>query len=153
MLKTYKSLSIWLLVSLLAGAGLGAWAAVRWKDGEIDKRVAAAVQVEKDRQQPLREEVDALRLALERQRLVTEAAAIAGEVDARNFGLARQRLVQMGENLTRLADSAPAADAEVLREIAVRQEEILANLEALDPRAAEKMRQIFADLNAALAGE
>lgn len=148
--NSYKSFVVWLLLSLIAGAALGAYLAVKWKDREIEQKVAAAVQVETDRQGPLREEVDALRLALERERLLVEVAAIAGEVDAKNFGLARERLVKMGENLARLADQIPVADSEAMQSLLARQEELAADLEALDPKAAEKLRQLFADLHETL---
>lgn len=153
MLKSYKSLSIWLLVSLLAGAALGAYLAAGWKERQIEKRVAAAVQVEKDRQGPLRDEMDALRLALERQRMLVEVAAIAGEVEAKNFGLARARLEQVGEDLTSLADKSQVADSEQLRSILDRQGEILTDLEGLDPKASAKLRQLFAELHEAFGGK
>ena len=153
MLKANRTLAISLLVSLVAGAALGAYLAAAWKERKIEQRVAAAVQVEKDRQQPLRDEADALRRALERERLLVEVAVIADEVDAKNFGLARKRLVKLGEDLASLADQVPVADGEQMPSILDRQEAILADLEALDPGAAEKLRQLFAELHEALGQE
>ncbi len=150
---TNKSLSIWLLISLLVGIAFGAYLAIRWKNKEIDRRVAEAIQVEQDRQGPLRNEVESLKGALERERLQVEMAGIAVEVERKNFGLARQRLTAVGERLSALAEKAGDAQATKLREIVTRQGDIVADLEALDPQAAPKLQQLFADLQDALASE
>lgn len=150
---TNKSLSIWLVISLLVGSAVGAYLAIQWKNKEIDRRVAEAIQVEQDRQGPLRNEVESLKVALEREQLQVEMAGIAVEVERKNFGLARQRLAAVGERLSALAEKAGGDQAAKLREIVTRQGDIVADLEALDPQAAPKLQQLFADLQDALASE
>jgi len=148
---TNKSLSVWLLISLLIGGSLGAYLAIQWKNKEADRRVAEAIQVEQDRQGPLRNEVESLKVALERERLQVEMAGIAVEVERKNFGLARQRLTAVAERLSALAEKADEPRATKLREIVSRQADLVADLEALDPQAAPKLQQLFADLQDALA--
>ncbi|MEM7355380.1 MAG: hypothetical protein AAF657_31500, partial [Acidobacteriota bacterium] len=109
---TTKSFSLWLLLSLLVGAALGAYLAVLWKDREIEKRVAEVAQVEQDKQAPLRDERNALRRALAREQLKVDAAGIAVEVERKNFGLARERLAKLGDALrAMIEDRGPEAAA------------------------------------------
>ena len=115
--------------------------------------MAAAVQVEQDRQAPLHAEIEALRQGLDRERLKVELAGIAVEVESKNFGLARLRLRRFGEDLRGFAERTGASETPAIQEILAKQEEIVADLEALDPQAVEKLRQLFVDLGQALASE
>ena len=153
MATSYKSFSLWLLASLIVGAGLGAYLAVQWKERQIERRVAAAIQVEQDRQAPLQAEIETLRQALDRERLQVEIAGIAVEVESKNFGLARLRLRQFGEDLRAFAERIGASETAAIQEVLAKQEEIVADLEALDPQAVEKLRQLFVDLEQALVSE
>ena len=151
MAMSYKSFSLWLLSSLVVGAALGAYGTVKWKDREIDRRIAAAVRVEQDRHAQLYDERDALREKLEHQRLQLELAGIAVDVERRNFGLAQERLTKLGEALERMEAAADAPRAEAIGKVLARTREITADLEALDPQAAVKLQQLFGALQDALA--
>ncbi len=145
-----KTFSIWLLISLIVGVGLGGYLAFEWKDREMERRVAEAIKTEQDRQGPLRDEVDSLREEVERKRLLLELSAIAVEVDHNNFGLAQERLIRLGEELTSLATRMGSSRAAAIQAVLVRQQEIVQRLEALDAQAATDLHQLFGDLQRAL---
>ncbi|MEM7584510.1 MAG: hypothetical protein AAF560_14065 [Acidobacteriota bacterium] len=147
---TAKSFSGWLLVSLFVGAGLGGYGMFEWKERELAGEVAEAIKTEQDRQGPLRQEVEALKAEVERQRLLLELSAIAVEVERKNFGLAHERLVVFGDDLETLATRLGASQDPAVQAVLTRQEELAARLEALDPGVALELHQLSGDLRRAL---
>ena len=152
-MTTYKIVSLWLLAGLVIGAAGGAYLASEWKERQIEQRIEAAVQVERDRQEPLLAEREALRQALERERLQSALSGIAVEVERKNFGLALERLSRFREELQSHAEKTGSPDAETMQHILTRLEEITVDLEALDPRAATELHELFAELQKALTRE
>ena len=100
---SYKGFSLWLMVSLIVGAGLGAYGVVEWKEREVASRVTDAVLLEQERQSELYEERDVLRQKLEFQRLQLELSGIAVDTRRNNFGLAQERLARFGEDLEKMS--------------------------------------------------
>lgn len=150
MATSFKSLGLGLLVSLIVGAGLGAYGAIQWKEREVADRVAAAVQEEQERQRELYEERDALREKVERQRLRLELVGIAAEVERQNFGLARARLTTFGDDLESLMAAADASRRDALQAVLTSAREVTADLEALNPEAASKLHRLSGQLQQAV---
>ena len=153
MTMSRKSFGWLMAATLLAGGALGAWMGVKWKNREMERRVADAVRVERDRTGPIRAEHQALGTALEVARFQLELARIAFEVERKNFGIARDRLEQLCERARGLLERVDGRYREPFEQFLAQREEIAADLEAVDPQAAEKLRELFVKLQDALQPE
>jgi hypothetical protein len=132
------------VVGLVVGLLLGVWPTLSYQRGQIDQRVDAATAEQQER---LAEVEEALAFA----DLHSELGVVMLQAHRLNFGIAQR---QGAAFFQRVGEFARAAEdpqrAELARELAERQGELLGDLAASSPGAAEELGNIYLEWQEAL---
>lgn len=125
------------VVAFLVGIILGVWPTLTYQRGKSDERVATAIAEQRERSAQAEEKLAFARLHL-------ELGSVMLQAHRNNFGVAQRQGADLFQRLGELGRTAEDPhQAALARELAGRQGEILGDLAAMSPAAAEELGDVY----------